>query len=169
MGSRPQSLTGVLCEGRDKLFMKTSLSHENNSINVTTFGSSVLLLGQEDKNVMIFYFSSYFSGQKDKSWRSVGEGVDNRWLHSYSNPLRPTPPSHWIYRQITKYNLYEGVGDCFQNCVLVFNVQKSLRVQLCLSNSLSEKVEWNLIAKLLMAQNYISAQITENFSKSLHK
>ena len=56
MGSRPQSLTGVLCEGGDKLFMKTPLSHENNSINVTTFGSSVLLLGQEDRNVMIFYF-----------------------------------------------------------------------------------------------------------------
>ena len=57
----------------------------------------------------------------------------------------------------------------FKTVSLVFNVQKSLRVQLCLSNSLSEKVEWNLIAKLLMAQNYISAQITENFSKSLHK
>ena len=100
------------------------LSHENNSIDVTTFGPSVLLLGQEDKNVMIFNFSSYFSGQKDKSWRSVGEGVDNRWLHSYSNPLRPTPPSHWIYRQITKYNLYGRRGRLFSKLCLSFQCSK---------------------------------------------
>ena len=118
-------------------------------------------------------------------WGGGWGRVDNRWLHSYSNPLRATPLSHWIYLKIKYSNMilafdmirlifshglnrkcgheYNGIVAIFSSSILV--LQNLFPMQLGLSNSLSEKVEWNLIAKLLMAQNYISTQNTMKFSK----
>ena len=47
-----------------------------------------------DKSIFICPVSKEKINEKIKLVVCEGEREDNRWFHSYSNPLRPTLPSH---------------------------------------------------------------------------